>query len=135
MIVLVCGLSGSGKTTLARELIGDGIAYDLDAIAGAFRLREPHEEYHAVARRMANDMLRAFCEYTRQEDIDCIVIRTAPTIEELKDIDPDKVMVTTGNYVQREMDDREGASKRIENVITYAHNCEIPVEIIPPMYI
>ncbi len=53
-ITLVCGLRGCGKSTYVKEHLTDGaLAYDMDAIASAFRLRMPHEEYHEAARHMA----------------------------------------------------------------------------------
>ena len=77
---LIIGLAGSGKTTYAKGIMLDeSIVYDLDAIASAFRLKQPHEEYHKASRQMANDFLYGFIERISEYTNDAIIIRTAPS--------------------------------------------------------
>ncbi len=97
-VILVCGLPASGKSTYVREHMGDGIAYDLDHIAAAFRLREPHEEYHEPSRHMANDLLTGFIKAAHRYSETVYVIRTAPTEEEMETIRPKRVVICTGHY-------------------------------------
>ena len=101
MVTLVCGMPGTGKSTYVKQHIGDGVAYDLDALAAAFRLKEPHEEYHDAARHMANDLLKGFVKKAAEYSSDIWVIRTAPTLQEVKDINPLRVVICMVRYVKR----------------------------------
>lgn len=119
MLILIVGLRGCGKSTCAKEIIGDdGMAYDMDAIASAFRLRMPHDEYFAPARKMANDFLFGFlCKVYDYVD-NIAVIRTAPRIEEAERIDPDKIIWMRSRYIPRPMDDEDAALRRIHSLIS-----------------
>lgn len=92
---LVIGLPASGKTTYVSDHIGPGICYDLDALAAAVRLTTPHAEYHKGARRLANDLLPGFIDNAHDYARDVFIIRTAPTLSEIKQINPDAVVVCT----------------------------------------
>lgn len=92
-LTLIVGLKGTGKTEWVKQHLGNGVAYDLDYIASAFRLKAPHEEYHKTSRKMANSMGRAFAEKARSYGGDIFIIRTAPTIEELVAYNPDTIVV------------------------------------------
>lgn len=128
MVTLVIGLRGCGKTTQAKRLIGeDGLCYDLDAIASAFRLREIHEEYCPFARAMANDMMYGFLTYAGEYTDNIVIIRTAPDIEELEDICPDKLYVMQNRYVVREMDDENSALDRIDKAIEWAKANDVKI--------
>jgi hypothetical protein len=129
MVSLVIGLSGCGKTTKAKELIGDdGLCYDMDAVASAFRLRDIHEEYCPFAREMANDFLYGFLSYVGEYTDNIVIIRTAPSIEELEDICPDKLYVMQDRYVVRDMDDEDSALDRIDEAIEWAKANNVEVE-------
>lgn len=134
-LVLVVGLQGSGKTTYVRQHIGNGVAYDLDHIAGAFRLRREHEEYHPVARQMANSMAQAFAEQARQYGGVIHVIRSAPTIEEVVKYEPDKIIWCKGQHNitkrkdYRRIDERE-AYRRLVDLAEYCKANDIPFEEI-----
>lgn len=126
MITLVCGLPGSGKTTWAKNhMTQDTLVYDLDAIAGAFRLTTEHTEYNSAARRMANDFLRGFLIRAEDYADDIIVIRTAPSIEEVEQIDPDMVVICCDQYIHRPMDDEEAAKARIDELIEWCREYAI----------
>ena len=115
--ILVIGIRGTGKSTYVKEhLDDDSIAYDMDAIASAFRLKMPHEEYFKPARRMANDFLSGFLGKAHDYASTVYVIRTAPTIRELQVIDPDSVVICKTVRTYCEMDDRDGALARIEEI-------------------
>lgn len=101
MLTLVCGLPGTGKSTWVKEHLGNGLVYDLDAIAAAFRLRAPHEEYHDAARQMANGMLIAFATHARTYSQDVFIIRTALDSMELEQLSPDRVIICMKQYVVR----------------------------------
>lgn len=92
-VILVIGLPGTGKTTFVKKHLGGGLAYDLDYIAGAFRLSKPHEENNEPAKRLANSMAVAFAENAKRFAGVVYVIRTAPTIEEFTNIMPDAVVI------------------------------------------
>ena len=117
--ILVIGLRGSGKSTYCMKNMQDGLVYDMDAIASAFRLKYVHEEYFSPARRMANDMMLAFARNAENYVDRVMIIRTAPTILEVEDIAPDEIVVCTKNYVDREMTSRERAQERINDVISH----------------
>lgn len=119
--VLVIGAPGSGKTTWSKKHLNDGLAYDLDYIAAAFRLKEPHEEYNKAARRMANDLLKGFVQSVERYSERVIIIRTAPTIEEAEMVDPDKVVVCNSVYVKRKTDaDDDEVKKRNDEIVLWA---------------
>ena len=129
--VLVVGLRGHGKSTYVRNHLGkDGLAYDMDAIASAFRMRQPHEEYHAQARRMANDFLSGFLFNVHEYTHVVYIIRTAPSIDEASAINPDEIIWCNHEYVRREMDDRLLARERIETLFRWARDNHIPARIL-----
>lgn len=127
--ILVVGLRGSGKSSYCKAQMDDNtLVYDLDAIASAFRLKMPHEEYFKPARKMANDFLRGFLMKAHDYCRKVYVIRTAPTIGELQDIDPDKVVFCLNCYAIREMDDRKAAQERIRDLLKYCETQGIETE-------
>lgn len=134
-VVLVIGLPSSGKSTYVRNHIGvDGIAYDLDAIASAFRLRQPHEERNEASRRMANDLLNGFIQNAKEYTKNVWIIRTAPAISEVEDIKPTKIVYLEGQYKSERMHDvdREHRIWMIEQIRTYADAHGVPFVSIPP---
>lgn len=134
---LVVGLPGSGKTTFVRQNLGNGVAYDLDHIAAAFRLRAPHSEIHDTARRMANSMARAFAENARRYGGNIWVIRMAPTIDEAMAYEPDDITVCRGEYgIGKRKDrieiDRREAEERIQDLADFASANGIRLIETPP---
>ena len=138
--ILVIGMPGSGKSTWVKNQLGlDAIAYDLDAIAAAFRLRNPHEEIHRGARRMAAALMQAFSQRAGDYAPRVFIIRTAPTTEEVAQIKPDQIAICTGYHDIRTRADfedvnREVLEKRIEDAKRYCKLNSIPVMMIPPGY-
>lgn len=136
--ILVIGLPGSGKTTYVRGELGlDGIAYDLDAIAGAFRLTDPHQEAHRGARRMANALMKAFSQRATSYASRVFIIRSAPSLEELSEIKPDEVVVCTGRYdIRKRKDfteiDTDLLQKKIFDVKKFCELNSIPISEYPP---
>lgn len=135
--ILIIGKPGSGKTTRAKELIGGGICYDLDAMAGALRLRGPHDEEHAAARRMAQGMARYFAASARNYSGRVLIIRTAPTIEEAAEIDPDLLVICDRSSGRFWPDrgkglDLESMDRRIEEIKSWAESSGIEIETYPP---
>ena len=104
------------------------MVYDMDAIASAFRLKMPHEEYFKPARKMANDFLKGFLMKAHDYCKRVFIIRTAPSIREVEEIEPDKVVICKKQYVFREMDDRKSALKRIEELELYCLERGIEIE-------
>lgn len=130
---LVIGLPGTGKTTYTRNNLGEsGLAYDLDAIAAAFRLRQPHEEYNDESRRMANDLLLSFAENASDYTNEVLIIRTAPTIAEVEEIKPTKVVWRKEKYVERQIDNEQETLLRIKAVVEWCSQNNIFLEISPP---
>lgn len=94
IVTLVIGLPGTGKTTLVKQNLKDGLAYDLDYLAAAFRLSTPGKD-NPTARKMANRMVTSFAINVRRFTQKAYVIRTAPRIEELEQIEPDRLIICT----------------------------------------
>lgn len=136
--ILVIGKPGSGKTTWVKDHMGpEAIVYDLDHIAAAFRLKEAHAERHNGARRMANALFKAFAARAGEYASRIYLIRTAPTTEELAQINPDEVILCLGRYdIRRRKDfqeaDQEAMEKRIEDAKRFCELNSIPFRMIPP---
>ncbi len=129
--ILVCGLRGTGKTTYVRKQMDEfSLAYDLDAIARAFRLNDPNEEYFKPARRMANDFLKGFIAKGHEYAKKIYIIRTAPTVKEYEEIDPDRIIFCMKEYCFKEMDDRKKAEERLQELQRYVRNKNVEVETI-----
>lgn len=127
MKTLVCGMPGSGKTTYCKNNLGaTGLCYDLDALAAAFRLSAPHEEEHRQARALANELLFSFYTHVGIYSRDVYIIRTAPSIDELKRINPDKVVMCRGQFVNRGGD--SDTEKRLVDIERHCLWNNIPFE-------
>ncbi len=131
--ILVVGLRGSGKSTYCKKHLDDeSMCYDMDAIASAFRLRMPHEEYYKPARKMANDFLKGFIAKAHDYVRKVYIIRTAPTIKEVQEIDPDKVVMCMQQYIIRPMDDRQEALRKLKELSEYCQRAGIECEQLAP---
>lgn len=132
-LTLVVGLPGSGKTTYTRRVMGGGLAYDLDYIAAAFRLRGPHSERHDPARRLANGMAKAFAANAQRFASQIWVIRTAPYLDEVIDMEPDRIVVCHGKHsiadrADYQRIDEADMQKRIDELVDWAEANKIPIE-------
>ena len=126
-VALIIGLPGTGKTTAARRRLGERtLVFDLDYIAAAFRISEDPDVHGArteAARRMANDLLPGFAANVASYTDDAVIIRTAPTIEELEAIMPDEIILCeTQRSNDRRLPEAEAAQKikRIEDARRWA---------------
>ena len=125
---MIIGLRGCGKSTKAKELIKNGgLIYDLDAIAAALTLTKPQEEYNPQARAMANYLLKEFVLNAPRYHDNIIIIRTAPTTNELYFLKPDLIIYKRTNYVYRETENTRDKKDRIKNVLRYAAQRDIEV--------
>ena len=130
MTVLVIGLPGTGKTTYAKEHLGhDGLCYDLDHIAAAFRLTSPKAERHEAARRMANDLLQGFVHNADLYSPMVFVVRCAPTLTEIDALEPDEVVVMRKIYEDRKLpkESLDDMRERIEQAVEYVKSRGITV--------
>lgn len=135
-LTLIIGLPGSGKTTFARRVMGGGLVYDLDYIAAAFRLRKPHEENHEPSRRMANNMVKAFAANAQRYASDVYVIRAAPYLDDVIDMEPDRIVLCEGSYNITNRKDYEKVNEsqmmeRINDVIEWAQANDVVITRTP----
>lgn len=137
MVTLVCGLPGSGKTSYVKKYICDGLCYDLDYIAGAFRLKNEHEEFHKEARFLANEFLNGFLYFARHFSDNIFVIRTAPDLDELERINPDKIIIMRKQFdITHREDaffadfDEEIKISKLTDIEEYALQNKVQLEII-----
>ena len=129
--ILVVGLRGTGKTTYCRNMMDEfSLCYDMDAIAKAFRLNNPNEDYFKPARRMANDFLKGFIVKAHEYAKKIFIIRTAPSIKEFEEINPDKIVFCTHEYCFKEMDDRQKALAQLKELQMYCASKDVEVEIL-----
>lgn len=135
-VILVIGLPNSGKTTWVQQNIGSGLAYDLDYIAGAFRLKKPKGDNHEGARTMANRLLKGFINEANKYARQIFVIRTAPYDKELYEIKPDKIIYCDRHTPISNTDidiDYTEYQHRIDFILEYAKRNEIElVRYSPP---
>lgn len=129
---LVIGNPGTGKTTYVKKHMRRGLVYDLDAIAGAFRLAAPKADDYKPARWLANSLLPGFTQQAKRYSQEVWIIRTAPKLDEVIDIAPDKLVVLYGNYSNEEIpaDRRKDLAQRIKAAVEYAKNNGVEVEEI-----
>lgn len=133
MLTLVIGMPGSGKTTWARQQLGDvGLCYDLDAVAGALRLKAPHEEQHYEARQAADGLMPAVVEHLRMHTDELYVLRTAPAEDELFMLAPDRLVVCTHVYARRGLYDPMRVAQKIARAEAWAKWHGVPVEYVGP---
>lgn len=121
--VLVIGRPGAGKSTWVKRNLGGGLAYDLDAIAGAFRLRDPKAERYWPARRAANDLLRGFVKAAHQYTEAVYIIRTAPDVDEIFEINPTDLVVIRSEE-EAEGIDPERRRKMAQKIKAAQEYCE-----------
>lgn len=130
MTTMVIGFPGSGKTTWTRDHMGGGIAYDMDAIANAFRLGAGD---HSGARQMAAALRRGWIEAAREYADDIYIIRMAPDERELDETNPDRLVVCTGRYERRPYKiDEADTRERINNAIEWAKLNGVELVEAPP---
>ena len=133
--ILVIGMPGTGKRAWVRDHEGtDAIVYSLDEIAKAMRLgREDHDG----ARRMANSLFRAFALRGPDFASRVFLIRTMISIQDLSEIQPDRVIMIEGNTPERILRtmpkfDPSVAEVCHRDALEFCKRNNIPVERIPP---
>lgn len=136
-VVLVVGVPGSGKSTYVKTHIGGGVAFDLDYVAAAFRLKKPHEEIHDASRRMANEIGKVFVDAAKKYSGVVFMVRTAPTIDEAERIRPSRLVYCavshrTGARGLPAGYDEEEAQRRLYGLLEWARENRVPVEQYPP---
>lgn len=137
-LILIIGLPGSGKTTVASRILDGGVCYDLDHISAALRLRTPHSELHGASRRIANRMFKPFIANARQYSGRVVIVRTAPELEEVSEMDPDEIWICGAKTKKRAADGYndqktiDELTERIEEVRMWAEVNEIPLMSYPP---
>lgn len=133
---LVIGMPQSGKTTYVKSHLKAGVVYDLDALAGALRLKAPKADTSKAARWIANSLLPGFTKAAHRYAREVWVIRTAPTIEEIQDIEPSRLIVLYGGYGNKNFKDerRQVLAKRIQDGVKYCKAEGIEVEEIDRDY-
>lgn len=124
MKTLVIGFPGTGKTTYCKEHLGNGICYDLDAITSALRLGKDHTTEAFI---MANDFFYGFALKAEEYADDVFIIRTAPSIEELETVEPDRVVLCSTVYGDREIRNRDILTERIEKAIQWCKKNNVPI--------
>ena len=124
MTTFVMGFPGTGKTTYCKEHLGNGICYDLDAISSALRLGNTVTTEAFI---MANDFFYGFATQAKDYADDVFIIRTAPNIEELEAIEPDKVVLCTTIYAEREIRNAEIITARIDKALDWCTKNTIPI--------
>lgn len=128
MLTLIMGMPGTGKSTWARDHLGAaGLAYDLDAIAGAFRLCAAHEDQSPEARALADDLLPCWLRAARQHTDDVYVIRTAPTLPELESIAPDRAVCCMTRHTRQGAGDAVRMARRLADADAWLQDHGIPV--------
>lgn len=131
-IILVVGLPGSGKTHYVKQNLGNGIVYDLDYIAAALRLSDPHSLRHEAARVVTNELLFDFITKAKLYSENIYVIRSAPSVFEVKQISPSKIVICKGSYnIMNRPDyvpvDRCDYLNKIQRIINLAKEKNIPL--------
>lgn len=124
-ITLIVGRPNTGKTTMAKKLMrSDGLVYDLDEIAAAFRLGQRDNQQ---ARWMANDLLGGFVIKALDYSRHVIVIRTAPSVQELEKIRPDRIIIMTEEHGERTIEIKD-FDIRIERLKVWAEENGVMIE-------
>lgn len=126
--ILVMGMPNSGKSTYVREHLGNGIAYDLDLIARAFRMGK--DEEHKGARKMANALMKSFAQSGTRYASEVYIIRTAPSPEEIELINPDSVILCKSGRAPRQKTDKSLAElqRDVDDAEEYVKANRIPLE-------